>query len=232
MKAKLAILRHGQTEYNKDHRMTGRHDVPLTDKGREQGREVGRLLDGIRFDVVYASTLSRAFNTAALALGEMKGNEHLKNPDGSWKITQSAEIIEGDVGIFTGRCSKTDPEVLAWRRRYNVAIPGGESDAQVVARVQKFYDAEIVPLLQQGKNVVIFCHAGIVRAFDIVLGVEAIPTEDGGARKKKSILNASPTVYDFEDGKVTNFYQLVNSAGAANQNAPPPPKINKGPTFQ
>ena len=68
--------------------MTGLHDVALTELGESQAAEAGRALEGISIDKAYASTLKRAFNTASLALDAAGGNEHLKNPDGSWNIAR------------------------------------------------------------------------------------------------------------------------------------------------
>ena len=105
--AKLVILRHGQTDYNKHHLMTGQADVPLNEAGEKQAIDAGRLLSGMRFDKVYASTLSRAFNTAALAL---------TSAGITAEIEKRHEIIEVHTGAFTGRSHRTDPEILAWKR--------------------------------------------------------------------------------------------------------------------
>ncbi len=214
-KAKLVLLRHGQTEHNVKGLMTGQLDIPLTVVGEGQAEEAGRMLSGIVFDKAYSSTLQRAFNTAALALKASGCNDHLE-------IEQRREIVEVDSGDFTGRDPRIDPEMLAFKRGYKKPLPNGESDEQVVKRVQDFFDAEIMPRLLKGENVIVVSHAGTFRAFEIVLGVEEIP-EGGIWDKKKRILNATPTVYEYEDGKMTGFYQIENVKAnhAANQNKPP-----------
>ncbi len=233
IKGRLVILRHGQTGHNVQHLMTGQMDVPLTPEGEEQAREAGRLLSPIIFDKVYCSTLSRAFNTAALALEHAETQIRLMNADGTWQIEKRREIIEQHSGDFTGRNHKTDPDVLAWQRTYDTPLPGGESDREVVERVGAFYQNEIVPRMKRGETVLVVAHAGVLRAFDIVLGFEDIP-EDGiwTTRKKKRVPNATPLVVDFEDGRITGSYHIDNAREleAANQNIPPDVKSAKKPS--
>lgn len=217
-KALLVILRHGETEYNQQHLMTGQRDVPLAERGKKQGRAAGLLVRHIRFDKAFSSTLSRAFNTAALAL-EAAEQTHLLNADGTWQIEQRKEIIELDTGDFTGRNHKTDPEIVAWVRAFDRPLPNGESQEQVVARVQDFFDNELMPRLLRGENVLIVCHAGVVRAFDFVLGTDKAANKKSGIPRKK-IPNATPTVYEYEDGVLTGHTPLLNPQEPANENEP------------
>ena len=71
---RLVLLRHGESTWNKENRFTGWTDVDLTDKGREEAREAGRLLReaGFAFDIAYTSVLTRAIRTLWLALDEMQ----------------------------------------------------------------------------------------------------------------------------------------------------------------
>jgi len=229
-KAKLVILRHGETEYNKQRLLTGKHDAQLTETGKQQANEAGVLISPIRFDKAYSSNLSRAFNTAALALKSSKTQTHLLNQDGSWQIEQRPEIAEIDCGDFSGR-SKDDPEVLRFPWSYEASLPGGESQKQVVARLQKFFDTEIMPRLSRGENVLIVAHSGILRAFDIVLGIHEVSSAPGQPSRKKSIPNAAPTVYEYENGVMTGFFYLGNpkTPDAANQNIPPLTNKKQGP---
>jgi 2,3-bisphosphoglycerate-dependent phosphoglycerate mutase len=199
----LVILRHGQTEFNNQHLMTGVRDVPLTSKGEDQARDAGLVLSSMHFDTVFSSTLSRAFNTAALALDASGSNTHLKTPDGSWRIEQSPDIIERDVGDFCGRNHRTDPDIIEYTKAntFSLPMPGGESEKQVVERVQKFFDTQILPRLNRGENVLVVCHAGVVRAFDYVLGIDPLPANDEKSARKH-VFNADPTAYLYEDGKL------------------------------
>ncbi len=226
-KGTLVILRHGQTDYNVQHLMTGQRDIPLNATGEEQAREAGRVISVFQFDKAYASNLGRAFNTAALAL-ESAGNQTHLLKDGKYDVEQRAEIAELHTGDFTGRNHKTDPEILNYGRRYDKPLPGGESDQQVVDRVQKFFDTEVQPRLARGETVLVVSHSGIMRAFDVVLGFQETPQPDNaGWTKRARVPNATPTVAEYEDGKLVRHFRLDNpkELEAANQNKPPkPPK--------
>jgi broad specificity phosphatase PhoE len=87
-----------------------------------------------------------------------------------------------------------------------------------------------MPRLLKGENVLVVAHAGIVRAFDFVLGVSEVPSP-GQPTKKKSIPNAAPTVYEYENGVLKGFSFLGNpkKPDAANQNIPPAKDKKQGP---
>lgn len=215
-KAKLILLRHGETDYNKNHLMTGQRDIPLNETGEEQAREAGKMLREFKIDVVFASHLQRAFNTAALALESSGEHDHLKKEEGGWHIHIRCEVAEIDVGDFTGRSHKTDPEIINHVRDYYTPVPGGESNHQAAERVRKFFETEVMPRLQAGENVLIVCHAGILRVFEVVLGIQETLTVD--FKIKKRIPNASPVIHEYEDGKLVKFYWmediLENQKGA------------------
>jgi broad specificity phosphatase PhoE len=227
----LVICRHGQTDYNVQHLMTGIRDIPLNAEGEAQAREAGRVISVFHFDKAYSSTLSRAFNTAAMALEASGTNDQLKNADGSWNVEKRKEIVELDTGAFTGRNHKTDPEIIKFERHFEKPLPGGESDQQVIARVQKFYDEELLPRMAKGETVLVVSHSGIMRAFNVVLGLRQVPKDHKGQwTNKVRIPNATPTVVEYEDGQIARHYQLENTAvpTVANTNVPPPapPKTN------
>lgn len=203
----LVILRHGETEFNVKKLMTGQSEAPLTQNGIDQAKLAGTYIRHIRFDKVYSSPLSRAFNTAALALQSSLTQMHLRNDDGTWQIEKRVEITELDAGKFTGRAWKEDPEIVAWSRVYDVRLPDGESDKDVVDRVRKFYQDEVLPLLKQGKNVFISCHSGTCHAWDIVLGVVPEP-KSGEIPPKSKVPNAAPVHHVFEDGVRKKSTQL------------------------
>ncbi len=199
--AKLVILRHGQTHYNRAHLMTGRHDIKLTSRGRAQAREAGRILKYTPIDKVYSSYLQRAFNTASLAL------KHAGKKD--LPIEKRYEIIETDAGDFTGRCYTDDPEMLAHKPAYGKPMPNGESDKDVVARVRKFYDEKILPHLSKGESVMVVAHYGVACAFDIVLGIVPEP-EDCHPCHEARVPNAAPAIYSYEDGVMVSHTYIEN----------------------
>jgi len=123
---RIYVLRHGQTEWSRDGRHTGRTDIPLTQQGEDQARTVGRLLDVLRGDgapplTVWCSPRRRARETAELA-----GLE----PD-----AVREDLAEWDYGDYEGR---TTPdirrEVPGWTV-WTHALPGGETASEVAARV-------------------------------------------------------------------------------------------------
>lgn len=201
VKAKLVLMRHGQTDQNKKRLMTGRLDIPLNETGEREARAAGPLIKDIPFDKAYSSTLSRAFNTASLAL---------KAAGQDIPVEQRKEIVEGDSGEFTGRNMDTDPEIIKFVRLYDTAPPGGESDKQLVAREQKFFDAEVLPRLARGENVLIVCHSGSVRAFDIVLGLYPAPADGTPWTTRRPVPNAGPSVHEYEDGVLKKSYDIEN----------------------
>lgn len=69
---KLLLVRHGETDWNKERRVQGRTDIPLNDSGRAQAASLARALGSARIDAVYASPFSRAYDTARILLGERR----------------------------------------------------------------------------------------------------------------------------------------------------------------
>jgi 2,3-bisphosphoglycerate-dependent phosphoglycerate mutase len=202
----LTLLRHGQTTYNEQHRMTGLADPPLTELGEQQARDAGALLKDIPIDIVYSSTLSRAFNTAAL-VQESAGK--------NLPIEQRKELVEQDVGDCTGLSREKDTEVSDRNMTYDEPWPNGNSVKDVVECVRKLYEEEIKPRLERGENVLIVAHYVVLHAFEIVLGVTPVPVM---LDKNKKIPNATPIVYSFDEkGNVQSVSTITK---AANANAP------------
>jgi probable phosphoglycerate mutase len=120
----LWLVRHGETEWARLGRHTSRTDVPLTEAGRDQARDLGRRLAGHAFSRVLTSPMSRASDTAALAgFGEVA----VVDPD----------LREWDYGTFEGRLAddiRADfPGWTIWRGPW----PGGETIEQVATRADR-----------------------------------------------------------------------------------------------
>ena len=140
------LVRHGETEWARLGRHTGRTDIPLTETGREQALELGRRLAGHGFGLVLTSPLSRAAETAALA-----GFAEAAVPD--------PDLQEWDYGDLEGRLTadirKAYPGWTIWRGPW----AGGETADQVGARA----DRVIARIRSVDGDVLIFAHGHFLR---------------------------------------------------------------------
>ena len=141
------LVRHGETEWARNGRHTGRTDIPLTDAGKRQALAVRSKLDGHRFALVLSSPLSRALETARLA---GFGNEVEVDPN-------LAEWDYGEYeGLTTPQIRESVPDWTIWR----YGAPGGETPAQVGARC----DRVIARVRAAGGDVLLFGHGHLLRA--------------------------------------------------------------------
>ena len=140
------LVRHGETEWARLGRHTGRTDIPLTDTGRDQARALGRRLAGHAFDLVLTSPLARASETAALA-----GFAETARPD--------PDLREWDYGAFEGRLTddiRVDhPGWTIWRGPW----PGGETIDEVSARA----DRVVARVRAADGDVLVFAHGHLLR---------------------------------------------------------------------
>src|SRR5512145_2243163 len=119
----LVLLRHGESTWNRENRFTGWTDVDLTEKGRAEARDAGRLMaaEKFEFDVAYTSVLKRAIRTLWIALDEM---------DLMWiPVYRSWRLNERHYGGLQGlNKAETaekfgEPQVKIWRRAYDIPPP-------------------------------------------------------------------------------------------------------------
>lgn len=120
---KLVLLRHGESQWNKENRFTGWTDVDLTAKGIEEAKNAGQLLkkEGFTFDMAYTSVLKRAIHTLWNVLDEM---------DLSWiPVYRSWRLNEKSYGALQGlNKAETaqkygEEQVLLWRRSFDIRPP-------------------------------------------------------------------------------------------------------------
>jgi 2,3-bisphosphoglycerate-dependent phosphoglycerate mutase len=172
--ALLILLRHGESVWNKENRFTGWVDVDLSDRGEEEARRAGELLRTIPIDVVFTSALRRAIRTAELAL-EAAGKLS------SIPIIKNAALNERHYGDLQGLNKDEvarkygEQQFKLWRRSYDVPPPNGESLKMTQERVLPYYEKEILPLLRQGKNVLVVAHGNSLRA--LVMALEQLTPE-------------------------------------------------------
>lgn len=121
----LYLMRHGETMFNRQHRIQGWCDSPLTDRGREQARAMGALLRerGVHFDAAYCSTAERAADTLELALAEL---EPSCRPDAYERLKGIREMFYGDLEAQQDFLAENDPEAC---RTYYLQFGGESSDA-------------------------------------------------------------------------------------------------------
>jgi broad specificity phosphatase PhoE len=142
----VVLVRHGETEWSRALRHTGRTDVPLTEAGKAQAELVGEALRGREFALVLASPLRRALETARLA--------------GLPGAQPRDDLMEWDYGDYEGRLTaeirREVPDWTIWRS----GAPNGESPAQVGARA----DRVLEEVRSAGGDVLVFAHGHLLRA--------------------------------------------------------------------
>jgi 2,3-bisphosphoglycerate-dependent phosphoglycerate mutase len=185
----LVLLRHGESTWNKENRFTGWTDVDLSERGREEAREAGRLLkaDGFVFDLAYTSLLKRAIRTLIIALDEM---------DQLWlPVTKNWRLNERHYGALQGlnkaetAAKHGDAQVKIWRRSYDIPpppltpddprhagkdlryaklapneVPLTESLKSTVERFLPYWHEVITPTIRGGNRVLIAAHGNSLRA--------------------------------------------------------------------
>jgi broad specificity phosphatase PhoE len=155
----IVLVRHGETEWSKAGKHTGRTDIPLTDRGREEAEAVGVALRGRRFERVLTSPLSRAADTCRLA--------------GFGDVAEARdELVEWDYGAYEGRKTHEIREERPGWSLWQDGVPEGETAADVGARS----DRVIAELREIDGDAVVFAHGHLLRVFTARwLGLE--PTE-------------------------------------------------------
>jgi broad specificity phosphatase PhoE len=142
----LVLVRHGETEWSRDGRHTGRTDLPLTEAGVREADRVRELLRRFSFERVLSSPLTRAVETCRLAgLGDV--------------VETRDELLEWDYGEYEGRTTaeihQTAPDWVLWRD----GCPGGELPAEVGARADR-----LLSELAGGQgDVAVFGHGHMLR---------------------------------------------------------------------
>jgi broad specificity phosphatase PhoE len=142
----VVLVRHGETEWSRDGKHTGRTDVPLTELGCRQAEAVGAALEERRFALVLTSPLSRAAETCRLAgFGDA--------------AQQRDELQEWDYGAYEGRKTvEIREEVPGWTL-WRDGVPGGETIDEVAARVDR-----VIAELRSGQgDALLFAHGHVLR---------------------------------------------------------------------
>ena len=163
----LVLIRHGQSQWNKENRFTGWIDIPLSEKGEEEARNAGEKIKGMHFDKAFTSMLQRAIKTFEIA-AQTAGFQHLI----AEKDEALNERMYGDLqGLNKDECREKfgNEQVHTWRRSFDVPPPGGESLLNTAERVLPYYHKRIEPMLREGKNILIVAHGNSLRALIMFL---------------------------------------------------------------
>ena len=232
---RLVLLRHGESTWNKENRFTGWTDVDLSDKGREEARDAGRLMSAEKyeFDVAYTSLLKRAIRTLWISLDEL---------DMMWiPVHRSWRLNERHYGDLQGldkaetAAKHGDAQVKIWRRSYDIPpppltyedprhpskdrryaqlkradVPLTESLKDTVTRFLPYWHETIAPEIKAGKRVLIVAHGNSLRA--LVKYLENVAEEE---IVELNIPTGIPLVYSLnEDLKPLTKYYLGDPAAA------------------
>ncbi|HTP42690.1 MAG TPA: 2,3-diphosphoglycerate-dependent phosphoglycerate mutase [Nitrospiria bacterium] len=245
---RLVLIRHGESEWNKENRFTGWIDVGLSGKGVREATAAARLLreGGYDFDAAFTSVLKRAIKTLWIILEEM---------DLMWiPVQQSWRLNERHYGALQG-LNKTETvqrhgeaQVKLWRRSYDVRppaltpdddrfpgrdpryarlrsdeLPVTESLKDTIARFLPYWNQTIAPVIQDGRRVLIAAHGNSLRAL-----VKHLDRVSDDAIVELNIPTGIPLVYELNDDltPIRHFYlgdqaEIERAARAvANQGKP------------
>jgi 2,3-bisphosphoglycerate-dependent phosphoglycerate mutase len=186
---KIVLLRHGESEWNKENRFTGWTDVPLSEKGLLEAQSAGKVLKekGFVFDKAYTSVLKRAIKTLWSVLEEM---DLMWIPvENSWKLNERHYGALQGLNKAETAARYGDEQVKIWRRSYETRpplleksdkrypgndpryagleekeIPLGECLADTVARVIPYWGKNIIPQIKAGRELIIVAHGNSIRA--------------------------------------------------------------------
>ncbi|MBF0253326.1 MAG: 2,3-diphosphoglycerate-dependent phosphoglycerate mutase, partial [Candidatus Omnitrophica bacterium] len=217
--AKLILLRHGESIWNKENRFTGWTDVDLSEKGIKEASEAGELLKkhNISFDVAYTSFLKRSIRTLWLLLDDMDlmwvdvhrfwqlNEKHYGALQGLNKKETAAKYGEEQVLLwrrdFNTRppaLEKNDPRSPACEKKYNNVDPANlpltECLKDTCLRVEKIWKENIALDLAKGKNVLISAHGNSLRS--LVMLLDNMSEND---ILEYNIPTGIPLVYELDD---------------------------------
>lgn len=151
----LYIMRHGKTDWNLLHKLQGKTDIPLNDMGRQMARDARERYKDIHFDVCYCSPLVRARETAKLVL---EGRDV--------PVIIDDRLSEMGFGIYEGveevfEKPECPVRVLFFNPEKYEAVGGAESLESLIKRTSEFLDEVALPLVNEGKDVLILGHGAM-----------------------------------------------------------------------
>ena len=232
---KVVLLRHGESTWNKENRFTGWTDVDLTDKGREEALNAGRLLkqDGFSFDLAFTSVLIRAIRTCWITLDEL--GELWIPVQRSWRLNERHYGALQGLNKSETAARHGEAQVKIWRRAYDIPpppltpdddrhpsrdrryrgltaaeLPLTESLKDTVARFLPYWHETIAPAITQGQRVLVAAHGNSLRA--LVKYLDNISEQD---IVELNIPTGIPLVYELDAAlKPIRSYYLGDAEAA------------------
>lgn len=230
---KIVLIRHGESEWNKENLFTGWTDVDLSEKGLSEAHTAGKRLkaEGFVFDEAWTSVLKRAIRTLWIGLDEMDQMYLPVHHD--WRLNERHYGALQGLNKAETAAKYGEEQVKVWRRSFDVPppalsvddsrypgkdpryaglrpdqIPLCESLKDTCARTMPFWNQIIVPRLAAGKRLIVSAHGNSLRA--IVKNLDNIGDDEIVG---VNIPTGIPLVYEFTDDlKVQNRYYLADAA--------------------
>lgn len=218
--SKLIMMRHGESQWNKENQFTGWVDIPLSQKGIEEAINGGKKIKDISIDIIIMSTLIRSQMTAMIAMAQhSSGKIPVVMHNGEGKLEEWGKIYSEEASQNTIPCYKSwelnermygelqglnkaktaekygKEQVHLWRRSYDTPPPKGESLEMTAARSIPYFEKNIVPLLQAGKNVLVSAHGNSIRS--IMMDLDKLSKEEVVSLE---IPTGEPIIYEFNKG--------------------------------
>lgn len=230
---KLVLIRHGQSQWNKENRFTGWADVPLSPVGIEEARKAGQTLkeNNFRFGVAHTSFLKRAIKTCWLALEE--ADQMYIPVHTTWRLNEKHYGTLQGLNKAETAAKYGDEQVLHWRRGFAIAppplqpsdeqyplhdpkytaldpkdIPLTESLKDTIERIMPYWHESIIPSLQQYDQVLVAAHGNSLRG--IVMYLKNLTEEQ---ILEVNIPTGIPYVFELNDDlSLVKDYYLADEA--------------------
>jgi len=230
---KIVFMRHGESQWNLENRFTGWTDVDLTEVGRQQAADAGKLLaeKGFKFDLAFTSVLKRAIRTLWITLDTL---DQLYIPvHKSWRLNERHYGNLQGLNKAETAAKFGEEQVLIWRRAYAIApepldyddprhprfdpryaklspeqLPATECLKDTVARVLPFWNETIAPAIKAGRSILVAAHGNSLRA--LIKHLDNVSDDDIVGL---NIPTGQPLVYELdEDLKPIRHYYLADPA--------------------
>ncbi|MBU0766260.1 class I tRNA ligase family protein [Patescibacteria group bacterium] len=158
--AKVTLVRHGETDWNKKGKAQGQENTSLNDTGRKQAEDLAKKLSNNKYDLIVSSTLNRSIETAEILAKNL----------GIPFENQLEELCERDFGDWTGKTrSEIDSNVKGQFSAQDIDFPNGETFDQFYKRIELARDK--LAEQYQGKRIIVVAHGGVLKTMSVIEGL-------------------------------------------------------------